>query len=215
MYHYDEKTFKIFQEIVDHYADSKNPFNQYFLETGMKVRKYAKDGNGPEINDVKFCDGELGNHRKNIKQVSENKSVYLQIKTLRADFYLDEGIYKFVTVPYDMIKPVGTEFEIEKDKYEAAKNLKKISKKAEYLFSLHRGERFSYINKGEYFEYNYTCVNNDKTNRLDVKYFDKPNDKQIMKTIGKNINEFKKYNIDVLGNKYEVQREELRFNVSL
>ena len=215
MYHYDEKTFKIFQEIVKQYADSKNPFNQYFLETGMKVRKYAKDGNGPEINDVKFCDGELGNHRKNIKQVSENKSVYLQIKTLRADFYLDEGIYKFVTVPYDMIKPVGTEFEIEKDKYEAAKNLKKISKKAEYLFSLHRGERFSYIDKGEYFEYNYTCVNNDKTNRLDVKYFDKPNDKQIKKTIGKNISELKKYNIDVLGNKYEVQREELRFNVSL
>ena len=40
-------------------------------------------------------------------------------------------------------------------------------------------------------------------------------DKQIMKTIGKNISELKKYNIDVLGNKYEVQREELRFNVSL
>ncbi len=41
------------------------------------------------------------------------------------------------------------------------------------------------------------------------------NDKQIKKSIGKNISELKKYNIDVLGNKYEVQREELRFNVSL
>lgn len=114
MYHYDEKTFKIFQEIVNHYVDSKNPFNQYFLETGIKVRKYAKDGNGSEINDVKFCDGELGNHRKNIKQVSENKSVYLQIKTLRADFYLDEGIYKFVTVPYDMINLWGQNLRLKK-----------------------------------------------------------------------------------------------------
>ena len=39
--------------------------------------------------------------------------------------------------------------------------------------------------------------------------------KIIKKKKKKNISELKKYNIDVLGNKYEVQREELRFNVSL
>lgn len=53
--------------------------------------------------DVKFIDGQLGVHRVNKKQNGKNKSVYLQIKSLRADFYYVDGAYKFINVPYDMI----------------------------------------------------------------------------------------------------------------
>lgn len=58
----------------------------------------------PEIFDVKFLDGRLGVHRINSRQQVKNKSVYLQIKSFRVDIYQEGEQYKFVNVPYDMLK---------------------------------------------------------------------------------------------------------------
>ena len=103
MYRNDQETFKKFREIVDFYNDAKNPFAEYFKEHGP-IKKFAKKDNGPEIFDVKFLDGRLGVHRINSRQQGKNKSVYLQIKSFRVDIYQEGEQYKFVNVPYDMLK---------------------------------------------------------------------------------------------------------------
>ncbi len=210
MYHYDPKTFQLLQQIVEAYPDSKNPFADYYAEHGP-IRKYSKKGNGPIITDVKFYDKVLGNHRLNTKQQGRNKSVYLSIKTLRADFYLDNGIYKFVSVPYDMLTQAGDKYVINMSKYNAAKKKKKISDDAKFLFSLHNGEMFCYDKEGEHFEWFYNCIKDDARNEIEAKFVDKPSpgktQAQRKIAIGKKINNLVKYHVDVLGNKYKVTQE--------
>jgi CRISPR-associated endonuclease Csn1 len=211
MYHYDRKTFDQFQQIVAEYSDSKNPFADYFADYGQPVRKYAKNGTGTFINDVKFYDRELGNHRKNVKQQGKNLSVYLGIKSLRADFYLDNGVYKFVSVPYDMLVNQDKAYVIDELRYGQAKQRKRISEAAEFLFSLHTGEMFSYEKDGKSFEWFYNCVNDDDASRIEAKFVDRPSpgktQGQRRETIGKKISNLEKYHVDVLGNKYKVKQE--------
>lgn len=210
MYQYDSTTFALLQEIVDAYPDKKNPFAEYCKHHGP-IRKYSNKGNGPEIFDVKLYDRELGSHRQNDKQQGKNKSVYLSIKTMRADFYLDNDVYMFVSVPYDMVAKRGDKFCIDMDKYNEAKKGKKISDQAEFMFSLHTGEMFSYGKEGELVEWIYSCVNNDTKNVIETKYIDKPSPGKTqgkrMITIGKKINNLTKYHVDVLGNRYKVNQE--------
>jgi CRISPR-associated endonuclease Csn1 len=212
MYHHDPKTFALLQEIVDFYPDSKNPFADYYAEHGP-IRKFSKKGNGPIISDVKFYDGALGSHRPNLKQQGNNMSVYLSIKTMRADFYLDDGVYKFISVPYDMVAKRGDQYYIDVEKYNLAKQNqnKKISDQAEFLFSLHTGEMFSYEKDGEKVDWVYNCVNNDVKNVIETKFIDQPSPGKTqpkrMITIGKKISNLVKYHVDVLGNRHKVNQE--------
>lgn len=210
MYHNDPKTFEKLRQIIEAYPDSKNPFADFFADHGP-VRKYAKKECGPVITDVKFCDGVLGSHRPNMKQQGTNMSVYLGIKSLRADFYLDKGLYKFVSVPYDMVERCGKDFYINMEKYHCARQNKKISDSAKFLFSLHTGEMFAYQKDDEEFAWFYNCMNNDSTNRIETRFVDKPSpgntQPKRMITIGKKITNLKKYHVDVLGNKHVVTNE--------
>lgn len=218
MFHNDPKTFELLQQIVNEYQDSKNPFADYFEEYGL-IRKYSKRGDGPPVYDVKCYDGTLGSYRQNFKQQGGNMSVYLQIKTMRADFYLDNGVYKFVSVPYDMLAKHGESFHIDMEKYNEAKQSKKISDNAEFLFSLHTGEMFSYEKEGQKFEWFYNCINNDAKNVIEIRFIDKPSpgstqDKRKI-TIGKKIKNLTKYHVDVLGNTFKVDKEVFRAEIRL
>ena len=217
MYRNDPQTFKKLQEIVDAYPNEKNPFARYKADYGQYITKYAKHNNGPVIMDVKFMDGQLGSHRVNEKQNGKNKSVYLQIKTLRADFYLDKGKYKFVSVPYDMIHIDNGIYKIDLDKYQSEKMKKKISEEAKFICSLYKGEFFSYEKDNEKFMWQYSCVNNDSKNVIETKYIDKPSpgntQKYRMITIGNKITNMQKYNVDVLENIYPVLSENLKFEL--
>lgn len=224
MYQHDPQTFTLLQEVVNAYPDAKNPFAEYFKEHGP-IRKYSRKGNGPEIYDVKLLDGKLGSHRVNAKQSGQNPSVYLSIKSLRIDLYQDGTQYRFVSVPYDMIKrieDIGTqsvEYRIDETAYNKAKENKKISADAQFLFSLHRGELFSYEKDGTKYEWQFWCVNNDTANRIETKWMHKPSpgntQEQRKITIGKSITNLRKYHVDVLGNRYPAPQESLQMKIEL
>ncbi|NLK93481.1 MAG: type II CRISPR RNA-guided endonuclease Cas9, partial [Bacteroidales bacterium] len=210
MYHHDPQTFNKLKEIIECYPDSKNPFADYFAEHGL-IKKYSKKNKGPAIYDVKFYDGSLGSHRQNLKQRGKNMSVFLSIKSMRADFYLDDGLYKFISVPYDMITKKGKEFYIDMEKYAQAKKNKKISEDARFLFSLYTGEMFCYEKDWDWYELFYNCVNNDTKNVIETRYVDRPSPGNTqgkrMISIGKKIKNLTKYHVDILGNKFETQQE--------
>lgn len=219
MYHNDPETFKKLLAVVEAYPDEKNPFAKYKEEYNQYITKYAKHNNGPAIIDVKFMDGQLGVHRVNKKQNGKNKSVYLQIKSLRADFYYSDGKYKFINVPYDMLYIKDGIYKLDLGKYAAAKAQKGITQYDSFLFSLHRGEVFSYQKEGEQFWWQYSCVNNDINNVIETKYIDKPSpgntQRYRMITIGSKITDMRKYNVDVLGNIYPVDRETLKTEIEM
>lgn len=224
MYLHDKATFQLFQEIVDAYPDEKNPFAKYKEEHGV-IRKYSRKGNGPEIYDVKFLDGRLGSHRVNTKQSGRNQSVYLSIKSLRIDLYQDGEQYKFVSVPYDMVerienpKTYTVEYYIKEQDYAEAKARKKISPTARFLYSLHRGEFFSYEKDGERYEWQFWCVNNDRANKIETKWIHKPSPGKTqpkrMITLGKAIKNLRKYHVDVLGNRYPASAETLQMKIEM
>lgn len=218
MYRNDQETFKKFREIVDFYNDAKNPFAEYFKEHGP-IKKFAKKDNGPEIFDVKFLDGRLGVHRINSRQQGKNKSVYLQIKSFRVDIYQEGEQYKFVNVPYDMLKFPSGVYKIDMEKYLQSKQNKKITKQAIFLFSLYHGEVFSYEKEGVKYWWQFSCLNNDTSNVIEVKYIDKPSPAATqgkrMITIGSKIKNMKKYHVDVLGNIYPASKEILQTEIKL
>lgn len=131
--------------------------------------------------------------------------------------YSDEGVYKLVNVLYDMVKNTSTKYIVDEIKYNAAKTKKKISDKAEFLFSLYRGEKITYKKDGELYTWIFSCMNNDEKNVIEVKFPDKPSpgntQNKRMHTIGKKITEFTKYHVDVLGNAYPITREKLKMEI--
>lgn len=209
MYHHDIKTFELFKKIVEYYPNEENPFAAYKDEHGY-IRKYAKKGNGPIIRDVKFLDRRLGNHRMNNHLDGKNVSVYLSVKTLRADIYCQNGAYCIVAVPYDMLDCMTDGYKINEEKYAAAKQEKKLGDRAEFCFSLYRGECFSYVDRdGKPWKWIYICVADGNKNTVEMKPIDKPHSskERDKKTIGKNTLEMTKYHVDVLGNEYPVKKE--------
>lgn len=208
MYHNDRKTFEIFKQIVEYYPDSKNPFADYYTEYGHPIQKYARKENGPFVMDVKFYEKELGNHRENIKQQSKNTSVYLNIKPYRADFYFDNGMYKFISVPYDMLAQRAGDYYIDMEKYNRAKQKEGINDNANFLFSLHKGEFFSYEKDGKLIEWIYHGLYG--ANILETKLIDRPSPKQQYTDsfgIRQKLINLTKYHVDVLGNKFSVKQE--------
>lgn len=211
MYQHDYKTYEVFKKIVENYPDEKNPFAAYKADYGY-IRKYAKKGNGPIINDVKFLEKKLGNHRVNTKIAGSNKSVYLSIKTLRADVYLQAGKYSIIDVLYDMLDCTANGYVINKVKYALAKQKKKLNNTAEFCFSLYNGERFDYKDKaGICYSWIYSCIADGKNNKIEVKFIDKPSpaatQAKRLKTIGINVYNMVKYNVDILGNEHPIKKE--------
>ena len=84
---------------------------------------------------------------------------------------------------------------------------------------MHRGEFFSYKKDKEEFWWQFSCVNSDTKNVIETKYIDKPSpgntQKYRMITIGKKITDMCKYNVDVLGNIYPVDKEILKVEIEM
>lgn len=79
-------------------------------------------------------DGRLGVHRINSRQQGKNKSVYLQIKSFRVDIYQEGEQYKFVNVPYDMLKFPSRVYKIDMEKYLQSKQNKKSRNRLYFYF---------------------------------------------------------------------------------
>lgn len=218
MYQHDRKTFDKLKAVVDFYHAAKNPFAEYYKEHNEKITKYAKaNKTAPAIDNVKWLQKKLGNHRP-VKNVdSKNLPVFLSIKTLRADIYWDKNKYTFVGVPYDFIveqydrKTNKKSYSINMQKYQTAKDVKGLTENAKFLFSLHKGEFLSYLDKNNnYLEWYYSSINNDSKNVVEVKEINKPTTKQETKTIGKDLKNLTKYHVDILGNRYPITSEKFK-----
>lgn len=211
-----------------------NPLADYKEEFGL-LRKYSKKGNGPEITQMKYFDGVLGNHLSiTSNYVTNNKNVILlQISPYRTDFYkTEDGLYKFVTIRYKDIKYMDTkkQFVIDIDWYNSEKEKKGINVNDEFVASFHRdeiigitkseGEKKFYIDlekdENELHDgitpeiLKFTATNDDKNKKIEVKPIYKYESKQITPTIGKKVIKITKFSTDVLGNLYEVKDSVLK-----
>lgn len=118
-----------------------------------------------------------------------------------------------------MLKFSSGVYKIDMEKYLQSKQNKKITKQAIFLFSLYHGEVFSYEKEGVKYWWQFSCLNNDTSNVIEVKYIDKPSPAATqgkrMITIGSKIKNMKKYHVDVLGNIYPASKEILQTEIKL
>lgn len=218
--------------------EKENPFYWWKeVQNQGYITKYSKKGDGAPLISIKYIDSLLGNHiniSKNYKS-SENSSkqknvVLLQISPYRTDIYRSEdGTYKFITLRYNDIKYISS-----KDKYcidQGQYNEKLLSKGIDnsyiFQFSLNRNEVFEIYTESKSKEivksvWRMIATNNDKSNSIEVKplerhkfYNQEKGKEEVQKfiTIGKSTKKIIKYNIDVLGNRYEVKNEVLTFEL--
>lgn len=245
-YRNDKQTFEKFEVIVKHYyeeykGDKKmidekkgeikfkfNPLFKYREETGCLITKYAKHDNGPAITQLKYIDGNLGNHIdiSNKYQTKNKKVVLQQISPYRTDFYLDGKTYKFVTVRYCNVffSQAKQCYTIDKEWYAQQKAKKQISADAKFICSLHHNEYLmikgttkelskeatAFKNDPDQIIWKFTATNNDNTNVIEVKPINFYESKQIMLSIGKKVTSIKKYSCDVLGNLREINDSALK-----
>lgn len=251
---HDPQTFSVIKDYIEHWYNEfkndetkinlkdkgvkkpfkKNPLSDY-KETFGNIKKYSKKGNGPNITQLKYVDGILGNHLA-ITQKYETESkkvILLQISPYRTDFYkLNDGTYKFVTIRYKDVhySQKIKKYTIDRDWYNNQKEIKKISDDAPFVCSLHHDELIGITKKaGEkkiYIDTNlegtdihdgstpeilkFTATNNDKENKVEVKPIYKYDSKQLKPTISKSVIKISKYSTDVLGNLYEIKNSILK-----
>ncbi|MDY5059238.1 type II CRISPR RNA-guided endonuclease Cas9 [Staphylococcus simulans] len=214
MYHHDSQTYQKLKTIMEQYSNEKNPLYKYHEETGNYLTKYSKKDNGPIIKKVKYYGKKLNAHLDitNDYSNSQNKIVKLSLKPYRFDVYLDNGVYKFVTVKnLDVIKKEGF-FKIDPNAYEKAKSEKKIDVNAVFIASFYNNDLIKI--DGEL--YRIVGVNNDTRNVVELnmipitykEYLENINDKRtprILKTISPKTYSIEKYSTDILGNLYKVK----------
>lgn len=253
MYHHDRQTFDIFAEIImNHFETYKDDSSVYtkndkgyfikgnnnplhiYMEKHGKVKKYSKKNNGPEINMIKYYDGNLGNHIDVTNESSKNKHVVLlQISPFRTDFYQgQDGKYKMITIRYSNVhyhQSTG-KFHIDPKWYEEQKKQKGIDLSYQFICSLHhdelvgitkkQGAKYIYdsstedkgisrVYKGEAEIVKFTATNNDSKGIIEVKPIYTYCKKQLMPSIGTFI-KLEKYATDVLGNLYKVKDNVLK-----
>lgn len=205
MYHHDPQTYQKLKLIMKQYGDEKNPLYKYHEKTGNYLTKYSKKDNGPVIKKIKYYEKKTyaykditGDYPK-----SRNKIVKLSLKPYRFDVYLDNGVYKFVTVKHlDVIKKENY-YEVNSVCYEEAKRLKNISDQAKFIASFYNNDLIE-INGALY---RVIGVNNDPDNKIEVNMVDKKTGR-LYKTIGGKTQSIKKYSTDILGNLYEAKSKQ-------
>ncbi|PTJ96743.1 type II CRISPR RNA-guided endonuclease Cas9 [Staphylococcus simulans] len=212
MYHHDPQTYQKLKTIMEQYSNEKNPLYKYHEETGNYLTKYSKKDNGPIVKKIKYYGKKLNVHRDITGHYlnSRNKIVKLSLKPYRFDVYLDNDVYKLVTVKYlDVIKKDGY-YEIDLKAYKEAKRQKKINEKSEFIASFYNNDlikidkelyRVIGASDGNRVELNFVDINKEdyiKMNNLSTSF-------RLRKTIGKKTKSISKYSTDILGNLYKVK----------
>jgi CRISPR-associated endonuclease Csn1 len=210
---HNPELFELILKIIKEYGKSENPFKAYYNEHGYIM----KDGKVP-VKFLRYYDEKLGVHLDISKKYpnAKNKVVLKSIKSVRIDVYKNnEGKYKYLGVPYHWFKDDGNKLVLNMEKYnrEKKKPYKNIDSSYEFQFSLYRNDQFSIEKNGQTLEYILLGDANPRQNKIEADYVYKSKqkgDKRIILTIGPTIRNITKYNVDVLGNKHKVQKEEFR-----
>lgn len=210
-YRNDRLTYELLEKIVNSYSMEKNPFAKYKEEHG-EIRKYSKNGKGPIVRQIKYWDGNLGNHLdiSHKYNTKDRKVVLLQNTPYRTDFYMDkDGKYKFLTIRRYHIKLINGKNSIDAEVYKKLMESKKITSEDKFLFSLNRNNILRILSeKDEIFRF--IATNNDKTNTIEVKRIEKATEKRLTISIGKKIKALEKYNVSPTGKYQKVDKENLK-----
>ncbi len=212
----DPETFELLVRIVKNTTCEKNesPFLTYCHENNIDfIRKKSKKGNGPIIKSIRYYEKGLGNYvdisHKYNNLPEDKKIVLLQVSPFRTDFYKDEnGLYKFLTVRYADLKMMNKGYCIPNEKYQSLKEMKKINESDKFIFSLYTND-YLQITKQDGSnilteKYRFVGTNSDRTNIIELKpiHCNQVKEKPRIKiSIGKNIIDLKKIEVDVLGRK--------------
>lgn len=218
----DPETFALLEKIVETTPVDKNenPFLKYKSEHGF-IRKRSKKGEGPIVKSLKYKFDVISNyvditHKYDVKN-DKVKVVLLSVTTYRIDIYKSRvsGLYNFVTIRNHNIKSNNEGFYIDECFYNSEKARKGITDEFEFQFSLHKNEVVE-LTKDEPALLRFVGVNSERINRLEFKplHCDRlvinEKEKRIRIDINKNVLNICKYNVDVLGNLYQVSQEELK-----
>jgi len=200
--------FKHILQIIDEYRNEDNPFKAYYDENGFIM----KDGKVP-VKSLRYYDKKLGVHMNisNKYPNAKNPVVLRTIKSIRIDLYRNkDGQYKYIGVPYYWFKQKGNQFVLDMDKYmeEKMKEYKLIDKSYEFQYSLYKNDLFSFEKNGKVFYRIFRGDNNPRQNIIEVDYiFKKKEERKEGFLSPSTIKNVIKYNVDVLGNTYKIEKE--------
>lgn len=228
---HDPQTFEILYKIAEEYKEEKpNPFEAYRREHGY-IRKYSKKGNGPIIKDIKYISKKVGEHIElnKTENLSKNKKVILlSLAHYRTDVYFNPqtGTYQNISINYSDLEYTNGRYLLKDELYTEMKNKFNIDEEYRFLFSLHNNDIIEIVSKEEpnirnIFRFLSSRRNNP--NKITIKPINRKEFNQqypliigskVYKskefTINRNVLEFNKYYIDILGNKFNVQGEKFK-----
>ncbi len=209
---HNPELFELILKIIREYSQADNPFKAYYNDHGYIM----KDGKVP-VKTLRYYDRKLGVHMKITDKYPGANSdvVLLSIKGLRVDIYRNqEGKYKYLGVPYHWFKQEGkNKYVLDMEKYneEKAKDYKKIDESYEFQLSLYKNDLFSYEKQGET---NFRVFRGDampRQNKIEVDFVHKRKEEQKEGFLAPStLSNIVKYNVDVLGNTYKIEKENFK-----
>lgn len=205
---YNPDVMELIQKIIDEYKNEPNPFAAYFDDHGYIL----KDGKIP-VKTLRYYRERVGVHMDISHKYpnSRNQVVLKSIKSVRIDLYKnEEGKYKYLGVPYHWFRQEGNRFVLDMDKYneEKQKDYKQIDDSYEFQFSLYKNNLFSFEKGGEMHYRIFRGDNNPRQNKIEVDYVHKTKKEQKEGFLAPStISNAIKYNVDVLGNIYKIEKE--------
>ncbi|WP_051237945.1 type II CRISPR RNA-guided endonuclease Cas9 [Lacticigenium naphthae] len=225
MAQHDPKTWELLLKVMEEHQHADNPFQDFKTQHGYIL----KDGKVP-VKGLKYLDNKLGIH-VDISHNYPNSNrdvVLLSRKSIRIDVYQnEEGKYKYLGVPYNWFKKIGTEYVLDKEKYFGKDGLaapyKQIDESYTFQYSFYKNDRISYdkvetqenpsTGKKEkitiYYDKLFRGDNNPRQNKLEVEDIERKTSSQQMPSIGP-LHNIRKYTVDILGNEYFIEKEDFR-----
>lgn len=226
MAQHDPKTWELVLKIMDEHTHADNPFQDYKKQHGYIL----KDGKVP-VKGLKYLDYSPGIYVDiSHKYPKSNRDVVLlSRKSIRIDVYMSEdGKYKYLGIPYNWFTKEGDYYVLDKEKYYGKNGLaapyKQIDESYNFQYSFYKNDRISFLreekvkdiktgkNKKTLIQYKNKIFRGDNDpRRSTIELKDKSfNDKKRQKfTIG-TLKDVKKFNVDILGNEYFIEKEKFQ-----
>lgn len=227
MAQHDPKTWALVLKVIEEHAHADNPFQDFKAQHGFIM----KDGKVP-VKGLKYLDKKLGIHVPITHKFpgAQNDVVLQSRKSIRIDVYKnDEGKYKYLGVPYNWFKQQGNQYVLDMEKYNGKEgrnaSYKQIDDSFEFQFSLYKNDRISYekeekvedpetgekVVKVIHHEISFRgdAMPRDNKFEIDEVSYKLQNRAAKFKSIG-TLQNLVKYNVDVLGNKFELSQENFK-----
>lgn len=205
---YNPELMELVQKIVQEYKDYDNPFKGYYDDHG-----YIKKDKKVPVKTLKYYDKKLGVHMDITHNYpgAQNDVVLKNIKGVRIDLYKNkDNKYKYIGVPYNWFKQEGKQYILDMEKYNTEKrqSYKKIDSTYEFQFSLYKNEVFAFLKNDTVYESVFRGDANPRQNKIEVEYVNRRREERKEGFLAPStFNHVIKYNVDILGNKYKVEKE--------